>query len=99
MLRQSFAGHIEEIGQQRQAATRGQQQDQLARRRRRLHAIQKLLHDRALVSGRNDRVRQRALQVGMLLYEPDERRKFLFGAFWIGLFEGNVEQRFGISRC
>ena len=99
MLHQSLAVHVEEIRKQRQPATRREQQHQLAGGRRRLEAIQNLLHDRALVGGRHDRVRQRALQIGMLPHEIDERRELLLGAFGIGFLDGDVEQRFGVPRC
>ena len=77
MLHQSFAVHLEEIRKQRQPTTRRQQQHELAGRRRRLQAIQNLLHDGTLVSGRDDGIRQRALQIGMPLYEIDESRELL----------------------
>jgi hypothetical protein len=34
----------------------------------------------------------------MLLYELDERRELLLGAVGIGFLDGDVEQRFGVSR-
>ena len=94
MLHQPFAVDVEEIRQQRQPAPRGEQQHELADRRRRLQALEELLHDGALVSGRHDRIRERSLQIGVTLRtRSTNAASSCLGALGIRFFDGDVEQR------
>ncbi len=99
MLHQPFPVDVEQVRQKRESSSRSEQQHELADRRRRLLTFENLLRDGTLISRRHDRVGERPLQIGVRPHQIDKRRELLFGVLGIRLFDGYVEQRFGVSRC
>jgi hypothetical protein len=97
VVHQALPVHLHEIGEESQARSVGEHQQEFLDRRRELHPRRQVADDLTLGRNRYDGIGQHALQVRVSAHELAERGEVLPRLIGIALLDRDVEEGPGVS--